>query len=151
MRATRAVLAAAASPHPAEHFLAVRMPKLSPTMTHGSLHRWLKQPGDPVDTHDLLYSLQTRSLVQPENAIGKFAGSVTMLVESSDINGYRLGRLLRHAAPTPLPIGELLAILCETPPEATWLATLPEPAVHAFAATHLTHPDRHMTYQAFTA
>lgn len=41
------------------------LPKLSPSMTHGSIRRWLKQPGEFINEHDLVLEVDTDTLTEP--------------------------------------------------------------------------------------
>ena len=37
----------------------ILMPALSPTMTHGTLAKWVKKEGDDVDSGDVLAEIET--------------------------------------------------------------------------------------------
>ena len=50
------------------------MPMLSPTMTEGSLLRWLKAEGDQLNPYDLVFELETESLTEDAYKVGDFAG-----------------------------------------------------------------------------
>lgn len=51
------------------------MPKLSPTMTEGSLLQWLKSEGDQLEPYDLVFELETESLTEDAYKLGDFAGT----------------------------------------------------------------------------
>lgn len=53
----------------------IAMPKLSPTMTEGSLLGWLKDTGDQVEPYDLLFELETESLTEEAYRVGDFEGA----------------------------------------------------------------------------
>jgi len=40
------------------------MPRLSPTMTTGTMHRWTKGEGDAVATYDLVFEVTTREILE---------------------------------------------------------------------------------------
>eukprot|EP00962_Isochrysis_galbana_P011983 scaffold3377_cov105-Isochrysis_galbana.AAC.3 len=42
----------------------VPMPRLSPTMTTGTVHRWRVGDGDPVHLYDLMCEVSTRELLE---------------------------------------------------------------------------------------
>jgi pyruvate/2-oxoglutarate dehydrogenase complex dihydrolipoamide acyltransferase (E2) component len=58
----------------------VRMPSLSPSMTEGSLARWLKKEGDAVDVGDALAEIETDKAVVEIEAPA--AGLITRILKS---------------------------------------------------------------------
>lgn len=62
----------------------VPMPKLSPSMTEGTISRWLKAPGDEIEEYDIIMEVDTQELTESAYKVGKFAGSVTLLVEAQE-------------------------------------------------------------------
>ncbi|MDA1133276.1 MAG: pyruvate dehydrogenase complex E1 component subunit beta [Proteobacteria bacterium] len=76
---------------------AVRMPALSPTMTHGKLARWLKAEGDAVAAGDALAEIET--------------DKATMEVEAVD-EGV-LGRLVVAAGTEDVAVNDVIAVVLE--------------------------------------
>ncbi|BDA47816.1 probable dihydrolipoyllysine-residue acetyltransferase component of pyruvate dehydrogenase complex, mitochondrial at N-terminal half [Coccomyxa sp. Obi] len=64
--------------------IVVPMPKLSPSMTEGTISRWLKAPGDEIVEYDIIMEVDTQELTEAAYKVGKFAGSVTLLVEAQE-------------------------------------------------------------------
>lgn len=103
--------------------IVVCMPQLSPSMTSGSISKWLKGPGDPIHIYDVFAEVQTDSLTEPENKVGKFEGTVTMLLESQE-------DVFLHRTLVPegkeVKIGTPVAVVCEfeedLPKLADWQA-----------------------------
>ena len=75
--------------------MAVRMPVLSPTMTHGKLARWLKAEGDPVASGDVLAEIET--------------DKATMELEAVD-EGV-LGKLVVAAGTEEVPVNDVIAVV----------------------------------------
>ena len=83
----------------------VTMPRLSDTMSEGTVGRWLKQPGDQVSAGDIIAEIET--------------DKATMELES-----FESGILQKVIIPTgkTVPIGEVIALigngaLAESPPQ----------------------------------
>ena len=88
------------------------MPMLSPTMTEGSLLRWLKDEGDQLDPYDLVFELETESLTEDAYKVGDFAGIGPVLLCSATRSPFHmlfdtvvLGHLI-------LPFGEQAKSAC---------------------------------------
>src|SRR5436189_1987162 len=82
----------------------IEMPKLSDTMTEGTIVRWLKKEGDPVKANDVLAEVETDK------------ATMEMPADESGI----LGKIY-VAGGSKAAIGAALAVLVEpgeTPPEA---------------------------------
>jgi len=92
--------------------LLVKIPKLSPSMTHGSVARWLQENGSELQPYDLLFEVATESLTEDANKIGKFAGLVTLQVECCD-HATLVRRLVPDDVSRPLPVGTPIALLVE--------------------------------------
>ena len=75
----------------------ILMPALSPTMTEGTLARWLKKEGDTVKSGDVLAEIET--------------DKATMEVEAAD-EGV-LGRILVADGTTGVKVNEPIAVLVE--------------------------------------
>ena len=75
----------------------ILMPALSPTMTEGTLSRWLKKEGDPVRAGDVIAEIET--------------DKATMEVEAVD-EGV-LGRILVADGTAGVKVNEPIAVLVE--------------------------------------
>jgi len=75
----------------------ILMPALSPTMTEGTLSKWLKAEGDTVESGDLLAEIET--------------DKATMEVEAVD-EGV-LGKILVAAGTEGVPVNQAIAVLLE--------------------------------------
>lgn len=93
-RSVRAFSAAAAFP---SHQV-LPMPSLSPTMTQGQIAGWKKNVGDEISAGDILCDIQT--------------DKATMEMESME-DGF-LAKILVPAGDTDVPVGQPVAVLCET-------------------------------------
>lgn len=115
----------------------VTMPKLSPSMTEGSLLSWAKEIGDQLEPYELLFELETESLTEEAYRVGDFAGQpvqpfadsvamcllenifiwvcptgkVAMQIES--IEDAFLAKQLVVPSDEALPVGTPIALLCE--------------------------------------
>jgi pyruvate dehydrogenase E2 component (dihydrolipoamide acetyltransferase) len=104
----------------------ILMPALSPTMTEGTLSRWLKKEGENVQAGDVIAEIET--------------DKATMEVEAVD-EGV-LGKILIPDGTEGVKVNEPIAILVnegEAVPEAATPAPAPKPAVAAPAPA--TQPD----------
>jgi len=91
----------------------VDMPKLSPSMTHGRIKKWIQEPGTELVPYDLLMEITTDTLTEEAYKVGKFAGTVTMQIECVD-HGKFVKRLeLGEKETLDLKVGTPLALLCE--------------------------------------
>ena len=86
------------------------MPQLSPTMTSGSIRKWLKAPGEQVKIYDILAEIDTESLTEQSGKVGKFEGVTTMLLESQE--DVFLQRVLVDEG-KDVRIGTPIAVVCE--------------------------------------
>lgn len=75
----------------------ITMPALSPTMTEGTLARWLKAEGDAIESGDVIAEIET--------------DKATMEVEAVD-EGV-LGKILIDAGTENVPVNDVIAILLE--------------------------------------
>lgn len=89
----------------------IAMPKLSPTMTEGSLLGWLKDTGDQVEPYDLLFELETESLTEEAYRVGDFEGKVGMQIEC--VEDAFLAKHLVSPGSQSLAVGTPIGILCE--------------------------------------
>lgn len=90
----------------------VTMPALSPTMTEGTLSRWLKAEGDKIRAGDVIAEIET--------------DKATMEVEAVD-EGV-LGKILVQAGTEGVAVNTPIAILLEDGEDASALANVPAPA-----------------------
>src|SRR5271156_450619 len=98
----------------------ILMPALSPTMTEGTLARWLKKEGEPIKAGDVIAEIET--------------DKATMEVEAVD-EGV-LGRILVADGTTGVKVNEPIAVLVdagEAVPTAA-AAPAPKPAAAPVAA-----------------
>ena len=75
----------------------VLMPALSPTMTEGSLAKWLKAEGDAIESGDVIAEIET--------------DKATMEVEAVDEG--TLGRILVPAGTENVAVNETIAVILE--------------------------------------
>ncbi|MCL4677064.1 MAG: pyruvate dehydrogenase complex dihydrolipoamide acetyltransferase [Alphaproteobacteria bacterium] len=93
----------------------VTMPALSPTMTEGTLSRWLKAEGDKVAAGDIIAEIET--------------DKATMEVEAVD-EGV-IGKILVKAGTEGVAVNTPIAILLEDGEDASAIAKAPAPAAPA--------------------
>ncbi|HZF74589.1 MAG TPA: E3 binding domain-containing protein, partial [Acetobacteraceae bacterium] len=89
----------------------ILMPALSPTMTEGTLARWLKNEGEPVKAGDIIAEIET--------------DKATMEVEAVD-EGV-LGKILVPGGTANVKVNDVIAVLVE-PGESADAAPAPKPA-----------------------
>ncbi len=90
--------------------ISILMPALSPTMTEGTLARWLKKEGDAIRSGDVIAEIET--------------DKATMEVEAADEG--TLGKILVAAGTENVPVNQPIAILLEEGEEAGALKSAPE-------------------------
>ena len=90
----------------------VTMPALSPTMTEGTLARWLKSEGDTVESGDVIAEIET--------------DKATMEVEAVD-EGI-IGKILIEAGTENVPVNDVIAILLEEGEDKSALDNMPAPS-----------------------
>jgi pyruvate dehydrogenase E2 component (dihydrolipoamide acetyltransferase) len=96
----------------------IRMPALSPTMSEGTLARWLKKEGDSVEPGDVIAEIET--------------DKATMEFEAVDAGV--LAKILVPEGTEGVKVGEPIAILLEESEDATALAGAPATAEAVTAA-----------------
>ena len=99
----------------------VLMPALSPTMTDGTLAKWLKAEGDTIAAGDAIAEIET--------------DKATMEVEAVDEG--TLGRILVAEGSEGVPVNQVIALILEDGEDAS---TLDAPPVSAPAAPPATAP-----------
>jgi pyruvate dehydrogenase E2 component (dihydrolipoamide acetyltransferase) len=87
----------------------VLMPALSPTMTEGTLAKWLKKEGDMVKSGDVIAEIET--------------DKATMEVESADEG--KLGKILIQAGTSGVAVNTPIAILLEEGEESVAIKSAP--------------------------
>ena len=96
----------------------ILMPALSPTMTHGTLAKWVKKEGDDVDSGDVLAEIET--------------DKATMEIEA--VEEGKLGKILVAEGTENVAVNEVIALLLEDGEDSSALegaATTPPPAAAA--------------------
>ncbi len=104
----------------------ILMPALSPTMTHGTLAKWVKKEGDDVDSGDVLAEIET--------------DKATMEIEA--VEEGKLGKILVAEGTENVAVNEIIALLLEDGEDASALedAATPTPAAPATAPTPAPEP-----------
>ena len=99
----------------------ILMPALSPTMTHGTLAKWVKKEGDDVDSGDVLAEIET--------------DKATMEIEA--VEEGKLGKILVAEGSENVAVNEVIALLLEDGEDASALegAATPAPSLPAPAET----------------
>ncbi|MEM8535255.1 MAG: dihydrolipoamide acetyltransferase family protein, partial [Chloroflexota bacterium] len=94
----------------------ITMPRLSDTMSEGTVARWLKQPGDTVEPGDILLEIET--------------DKATMELEA-----FESGTLQKIVIPEgqTVPIGEVIGMIGDGPVEETATSATAAPASTAIA------------------
>lgn len=87
----------------------VLMPALSPTMTEGTLAKWLKKEGDMVKSGDVIAEIET--------------DKATMEVESADEG--KLGKILIQAGTSGVAVNTPIAVLLEEGEESVVIKSAP--------------------------
>jgi len=87
--------------------ITVTMPALSPTMTEGTLARWLVKEGDTISAGDVIAEIET--------------DKATMEVETIDDG--RIGRLLIAEGTENVPVNEVIAVILEEDEDEAALAS----------------------------
>ncbi|MGE5516651.1 MAG: pyruvate dehydrogenase complex dihydrolipoamide acetyltransferase [Bacteroidota bacterium] len=99
----------------------ILMPALSPTMSEGTLARWLKKEGDPVKSGDVIAEIET--------------DKATMEFEAVDEG--TIGKIVVPAGTSGVKVNELIAVMLEEGEDASALASVgakPAAAAPAVAA-----------------
>ncbi len=104
----------------------IRMPALSPTMTEGTLARWLKKEGDGVEPGDIVAEIET--------------DKATMEVEAVDEG--RLGRILVADGTEGVAVNSVIAILLDEGEDPAALEEVTEKSAVPPPAEAAPDPDR---------
>src|ERR1700738_3110291 len=91
----------------------IRMPALSPTMTEGSVARWLKKEGDEIHSGDIIAEIET--------------DKATMEYEAVDEGG--LGTIIVPEGPQGIKVNQPIAVLLEEGEDASAIGDLAAPNV----------------------
>ena len=97
----------------------ILMPALSPTMTEGTLAKWLKQEGDDVAAGDPIAEIET--------------DKATMEVEAVDEG--KIGKILIAEGTEGVAVNSIIAVLLEDGEDASAIAAAPSPAPVSEPAT----------------
>ncbi|TCH97107.1 pyruvate dehydrogenase complex dihydrolipoamide acetyltransferase [Roseococcus sp. SYP-B2431] len=120
----------------------ILMPALSPTMTEGTLARWLKAEGDKVKSGDVIAEIETDKATMEVEAVDE--GILGKIVVPAGTEGVKVNAVIAvlvepgesapsgeaKAAPAPAPKP------AEKPPEAPKAAEVPKPAAAPAPASH---------------
>jgi pyruvate dehydrogenase E2 component (dihydrolipoamide acetyltransferase) len=91
----------------------ILMPALSPTMTEGSVARWLKKEGDEIHSGDIIAEIET--------------DKATMEYEAVDEG--RLGKIIVPEGAQGIKVNQPIALLLEEGEDASAIGDAPEPDV----------------------
>jgi len=123
----------------------ILMPALSPTMTEGTLAKWLKKPGDTVNAGDLIAEIETDKATMEveavdEGKLGKILVDegtegvavntpIALLLEEGENEDALVGAVVEKAAPKQAPKEEKAEApaKAEAAPKAAAAAPEPEP------------------------
>ncbi|MAH83634.1 MAG: pyruvate dehydrogenase complex dihydrolipoamide acetyltransferase [Rhodospirillaceae bacterium TMED8] len=106
----------------------ILMPALSPTMTEGSLTKWLKSEGERIDPGDILCEIET--------------DKATMEIEAVDEG--TLGKILIADGTESVSVNQVIALLLEEGEDDTVLGGISEFSLGAFS-TNKTQPNPEST------
>ncbi|NQY81644.1 MAG: pyruvate dehydrogenase complex E1 component subunit beta [Alphaproteobacteria bacterium] len=70
----------------------ITMPALSPTMTEGSVARWLKQPGDSIQSGDTLLEVETDKATMEVEAVDE--GTLAQIIVADGTGGVAVGEVI---------------------------------------------------------
>eukprot|EP00617_Octactis_speculum_P021453 CAMPEP_0185750352 /NCGR_PEP_ID=MMETSP1174-20130828/9127_1 /TAXON_ID=35687 /ORGANISM="Dictyocha speculum, Strain CCMP1381" /LENGTH=125 /DNA_ID=CAMNT_0028426877 /DNA_START=157 /DNA_END=534 /DNA_ORIENTATION=+ len=112
------------------------MPQLSPTMAHGRVRKWLKQNGDRVECHDLLFEVTTRELLMDDEGDDECGQKrMNLQVESQD-EAFIARLLVDDDGIADVAIGEPIAILVEDECDIEDAALMAETVVKQYKQGH---------------
>ncbi len=103
----------------------ILMPALSPTMTEGSVARWLKKEGDEIHSGDIIAEIET--------------DKATMEYEAVDEG--RLGRIIVPEGAQGIKVNQPIAILLEEGEDASMLGDVAEAKPAANGGAAAPHPN----------
>ncbi|MDE2270341.1 MAG: 2-oxo acid dehydrogenase subunit E2 [Betaproteobacteria bacterium] len=129
---------------------AVIMPVLSDTMQTGRIARWLKQPGDPVKSGDVLAEVESDKAIMDVEAYADGVLSGPLAPVDSDIPVKSTIAWITDAASAPAPKSPAqpaaqaakagASLMQQTPPRAAPQPEAPSPAPISVLATHAPQP-----------
>lgn len=132
---------------------AVTMPVLSDTMQTGRIARWLKQPGDPVKSGDVLAEVESDKAIMDVEAYADGVLSGPLAPVDSDIPVKSTIAWITDAASAPAPAPKSPAqpaaqaaqagasLMQQTPPRAAPQPEAPSPAPTSASATPAPQPE----------
>ncbi|CAN0055967.1 unnamed protein product [Ascophyllum nodosum] len=103
------------------------MPKLSPSMTEGTITAWHKAEGDEVDEYDTMMEITTDSLYAAGD--GGEGGPVKMVIEVVEA-GF-VGKLLAAQGDT-VKVGRPVMVMCEEEENVDTLRAAPTPPIDLY-------------------
>jgi pyruvate dehydrogenase E2 component (dihydrolipoamide acetyltransferase) len=118
----------------------ILMPALSPTMTEGSLARWLKKEGDPVKSGDILAEIETDKATMEFEAVDE--GTLGKIVVPAGTSGVQVNQLIALLLEEGEDAASLSAASAAPVPKAAPAAAAPAPVTSAPAAAPAAHGDR---------
>ena len=132
---------------------AVTMPVLSDTMQTGRIARWLKQPGDPVKSGDVLAEVESDKAIMDVEAYADGVLSGPLAPVDSDIPVKSTIAWITDAASAPAPKSPAqpaaqaaktgASLMQQTPPRAAPQPEAPSPAPTSAPATPAPQPEPH--------
>ena len=132
---------------------AVTMPVLSDTMQTGRIARWLKQPGDPVKSGDVLAEVESDKAIMDVEAYADGVLSGPLAPVDSDIPVKSTIAWITDAASAPAPKSPAqpaaqaaktgASLMQQTPPRAAPQPEAPSPAPTSEPATPAPQPEPH--------
>ncbi|MDE2176533.1 MAG: 2-oxo acid dehydrogenase subunit E2 [Betaproteobacteria bacterium] len=132
---------------------AVTMPVLSDTMQTGRIARWLKQPGDPVKSGDVLAEVESDKAIMDVEAYADGVLSGPLAPVDSDIPVKSTIAWITDAASAPAPKSPAqpaaqaaqtgTSLMQQTPPRVAPQPEAPSPAPTSAPATPAPQPEPH--------
>ncbi len=117
----------------------ILMPALSPTMTEGTLAKWLKKVGDEVKSGDVIAEIETDKATMEVEAVDE--GTLTEILVAEGTEGVAVNAVIARlnggseaAQPAPAPKAEAPAPAAPARPQKT-AATAREPVEKEWGAT----------------
>eukprot|EP00877_Chromochloris_zofingiensis_P009842 jgi/Chrzof1/5110/Cz15g11230.t1 len=101
-------------------------------MTGGTICKWLKSEGDSVNKYDLIFEVDTDTLVEDAYKLGDFEGTVRLTIESQE-DGY-LGKILVPEGQA-VAAGTPVAVVCEDKEQLSNAASWSSPTSNVYDET----------------
>ena len=97
----------------------ILMPALSPTMTEGTLAKWLKNEGDPIESGDVIAEIETDKAVMEVEAVDEGT----------------LGRIVVPGGSENVQVNAVIGVILEEGEDADAIGTAPAPPAPAAGST----------------